>query len=80
MVPNEVLSKCEYDIANYIMPSGKNNEVDEEAYLNQEIEINAKAFAHKMMLEHYDLKMVISNTIFQSVKDNLTIKKGKRKN
>ena len=54
------------------MPSGKNNEIDDELYLKQEIEIDAIAFAHKMMLEHFELRTVIPI----SIKDKVTIKLG----
>ena len=42
---------------------GKNNEIDDVEYLKQEIEIDAIAFAHKMMLEHFDVKTVIPEVI-----------------
>jgi len=66
------LDKWEYETLNYIMPSGKNNEIDDELYLKQEIEIDAIAFAHKMMLEHFELRTVIPI----SIKDKVTIKLG----
>src|SRR5690554_7616670 len=56
---NEVLAKWEYEMNNYIMPSGNNNEIDDEVYLKQAIEIDAIMFAHKMMLEHFSIKTVI---------------------
>jgi hypothetical protein len=68
----ETLKQWEYETLNYIMPSGKNNEIDDESYLKQEIEIDAIAFAHKMMLEHFELRTVIPN----SIKDKVTIKLG----
>lgn len=49
------------------MPSGKNNEIDDESYLKQEIEIDAIAFAHKMMLEHFNVRIIVPNTIFKEV-------------
>jgi hypothetical protein len=49
------------------MPSGKNNEIDDESYLKQEIEIDAIAFAHKMMLDHFGLKTVLPISIRESV-------------
>lgn len=63
----EVLDIWAYETNNYIMPSGKNNEVDDLTYLNQEIEIDAIAFAHKMMLEHFDVMTVIPNLIKEKV-------------
>ena len=70
--PKSTLDKWEYETLNYIMPSGKNNEIDDESYLKQEIEIDAIAFAHKMMLEHFDLRTVIPN----SIKNRVAIKLG----
>jgi len=55
----ETLKQWEYETLNYIMPSGYNNEIDDESYLKQEIEIDAIAFAHKMILDHFGLKTVI---------------------
>ena len=49
------------------MTSGKNNEIDDESYLKQEIEIDAIAFAHKMMLKHFKLKTVIPDCIKEKV-------------
>jgi hypothetical protein len=45
------------------MPSGKNNEIDDESYLKLEIEIDAIAFAHKMILEHFKLISTILSII-----------------
>lgn len=50
------------------MPSGKNNEIDDESYLKQEIEIDAIAFAHRMMLEHLGVRTVIPKVIAEKVK------------
>lgn len=38
-------------------------DIPEEEYLKQEIEIDAIAFAHKMMAEHFDVKIVIPECI-----------------
>lgn len=65
--PQSTLDKWEYETLNYIMPSGKNNEIDDESYLKQEIEIDAIAFAHKMMLNHFGLKTVLPISIRESV-------------
>ena len=46
----DVLNKWKYEMNNYIMPSSKNNEIDDESYLKQAVEIDAIMFAHKMML------------------------------
>lgn len=67
------LDKWEYETLNYIMPSGKNNEIDDELYLKHEIEIDAIAFAHKMMLEHFELKTVLPRIIYQNVQNKLLI-------
>lgn len=67
------LDKWEYETLNYIMPSGKNNEFDDESYLKQEVEIDAIAFAHKMMLEHFELKTVLPKIIYQKVQNKLLI-------
>ena len=59
----KTLLKWEYETLNYIMPSGNNNELDDESYLKQDIEIDAIAFAHKMMLENFELKTVLPMSI-----------------
>lgn len=69
--PQSTLDKWDYETLNYIMPSGKNNEIDDESYLKQEIEIDAIAFAHKIMLDHFDLRTVIPNNIKREVIDKL---------
>ncbi len=68
--PKSILDKWEYETLNYIMPSGKNNEIDDESYLKQEIEIDAIAFAHKMMLENFGVKTVIPIIVADRNKDN----------
>ena len=65
--PQSTLDKWEYETLNYIMPSGKNNETDDESYLKQEIEIDAIAFAHKMMLEHFGLRTIVPSSIRDKV-------------
>ena len=72
--PQSTLDKWEYETLNYIMPSGKNNEIEDESYLKQEIEIDAIAFAHKMMLEHFGVKTVIPDNIKLQVKRKLSLK------
>lgn len=69
--PQSTLDKWEYETLNYIIPSGKNNEIDDESYLKQEIEIDAIAFAHKMMLKHFKLKTVVPKIIYKNVKNKL---------
>jgi len=49
------------------MSSGKNNEIDDESYLKQEVEIDAIAFAHKMMLEHFGLRTIVPSSIRDKV-------------
>ena len=67
----EKLEKWEFETFNYIMPSGKNNEVDDITYLSQEIEIDAIAFAHKMMLEHFELETHLPKIIVDLVKERM---------
>jgi hypothetical protein len=67
----ETLKQWEYETLNYIMPSGKNNEIDDESYLKQEIEVDAIAFAHKMMLDHFALKTLIPRSIYKNVQNKL---------
>ena len=69
--PQSTLDKWEYETLNYIMPSGKNNEIDDESYLKQEIEIDAIAFAYKMMLKHFKLKTGVPKIIYKDVKNKL---------
>ena len=42
----KVLKVWEDEINGYITPSGSNNEIDDQVYLMQEIEVDAIAFAH----------------------------------
>lgn len=67
----ETLNKWEYETLNYIMPSGKNNEIDDELYLKQEIEIDAIAFAHKMMFKYFEVKTLIPDSIKSAIKRKL---------
>jgi len=68
---HETLKLWEYETLNYIMPSGKNNEIDDESYLKQEIEIDAIAFTHKMMLNHFGVKKVLPRSIYKNVQNKL---------
>ena len=60
---SETLTAWEDEINEYIMPSGNNNEIDDQIYLNQEIEIDAIAFAHWLVKKELDLKTVIPYAI-----------------
>ncbi|AUD62680.1 hypothetical protein BK010_03415 [Tenericutes bacterium MO-XQ] len=53
----------------YSQPTKK--DIPEEEYLMQEIEIDAIAFAHKMMLEHFGLKTGIPNIIEKEIQQIL---------
>lgn len=65
--PKSILDKWEYETLNYIMPSGKNNEIDDESYLKQEIEIDAIAYAHWLVKSQFDMKTVIPSNINERV-------------
>ena len=69
--PQSTLDKWENETLNYIMPSGKNNEIDDESYLKQEIEIDAIAFAHKMMFKYFEVKTLIPDSIKSAIKRKL---------
>ena len=60
---NETIDIWQQEFTNYLQPTGKNNEQDDSDYLNQSIEIDAIAFVHKMMLEHFDVKTMIPKLI-----------------
>lgn len=68
----EILDIWEYETNNYIMPSGKNNEIDDVKYLNQEIEIDAIAFTHWLVKKEFNLKTVIPKVIKIEVEDRIT--------
>ena len=53
------------DMENYEKPSGVLENDDD--YLKQDIEIDAIAFAHKMMLEYFEVKTIIPDSIKQKV-------------
>lgn len=63
----KTLKKWEEEINGYIMPSGKNNEADDQSYLTQEIEIDAIAYTHLLIKRKFDIKTLIPNVI----KDNV---------
>lgn len=68
----ETLKQWQREFKNYQLPSGKNTPEDDMKYLNQSIEIDAIAFAHKMMLEHFEVKTVIPEVIVEKVKNFLS--------
>lgn len=67
----ETLDKWEYESLNYISPSGRNNEIDDAAYINQAIEIDAIVFAHKLIYKYFNVKTAIPNKIKRLVEDRL---------
>src|SRR5690554_2214833 len=54
--PQSTLDKWEYETLNYIMPSGKNNKIDDVDYLKQEIEVDAIAFAHRLVKKEFNVE------------------------
>lgn len=67
----ETLKIWEDEIKGYIMPSGNNNEIDDQSYLTQEIEVDAIAFAHWLVKKELDLKTVIPKVIRNKVADKI---------
>ena len=63
----ETIVKWEFETLNYIMPSGKNNEIDDEDYLKQEIEIDAITFTHHKIYEFFGVKTFIPKSIKDSI-------------
>ncbi len=63
----ETLKVWKEETSNYKMPSGTNKEINDQSYLNQEIEIDAIAFAHWLVKEKFDLKTVIPEVIKDEV-------------
>jgi len=57
------IQKWKDEMSNYNSPTKK--DIPEEEYLKQAIEIDAIAFAHKMMLEHFGIKTVIPECILK---------------
>jgi len=53
------------EMGNYNQPL--QNNIAEENYLKQQVEIDAIAFAHKMMLEHFDITTFIPSSIKKEV-------------
>jgi len=56
-----MIQKWKDEMSNYNSPTKK--DIPEEEYLKQAIEIDAIAFAHKMMLENFGVKTVIPECI-----------------
>lgn len=63
----ETIVKWEFETLNYIMPSGKNNEIDDEDYLKQEIEIDAITFTHYKIYEFFGVKTIVPDVIKDKV-------------
>jgi hypothetical protein len=55
------IHKWKDEMSNYNSPTKK--DIPEEEYLKQAIEIDAIAFAHKMMLEHFGVRTYVPNMI-----------------
>ncbi|BCR36514.1 hypothetical protein [Mariniplasma anaerobium] len=65
IVDSLAIKKWSDEMSNYNSPTKK--DIPEEEYLKQEIEIDAIAFAHKMMLEHFNVKTVLPDIIANEV-------------
>ena len=57
--------KWKDEMSNYNSPTKK--DISEEEYLKQTIVIDAIAFAHKMMLEHFEVKTFIPDCIKNNI-------------
>lgn len=64
-VESHTIQKWKDEMSNCNSPTEK--DIPEEEYLKQAIEIDAIAFAHKMMLEHFGLKTVIPECIKNNI-------------
>ncbi|MDY0316139.1 MAG: hypothetical protein RBQ63_00025 [Acholeplasmatales bacterium] len=64
-IDSNTIQKWEQEMSNYNQPS--QSEKPEEAYLKQEIEIDAIAFAYRMMIEHFGVKTKIPEIIKDKV-------------
>lgn len=69
----ETLEIWEGEFQNYVMPSGKNNEIDDITYLKQDIEIDAIAFTHQYMNQIFKVKTIIPTQIKQNVLIKLNV-------
>jgi len=65
----DIVSQWESEFESYHSGSGVPSK--DENYLFQDIEIDAIAFAHKMMLEHFEVKTIIPDSIKERVKTKL---------
>jgi hypothetical protein len=65
VVDTHTIHKWIDELNNYNSPTKK--DIPEEVYLKQEIEIDAIAFAHKKMLEHFGVNTVIPDCIKDSI-------------
>lgn len=70
---NETIQNWQQEFTNYLQPTGKNNEHDDAQYLNQEIEIDAIAFTHKIMLDYFGVKTVIPSDIRKKVETTIQL-------
>ncbi len=64
-VAPDTVQTWKIEMSDYTQPT--RGDIPEVDYLQQEIEIDAIAFAHKMMLEHFELKTVIPIDIKEKV-------------
>jgi hypothetical protein len=65
VVDSLTIQKWKDEMSNYNSPTKK--DIPEEEYLMQAIEIDAIAFAHKMMLENFGVKTVIPDCLKDSI-------------
>jgi hypothetical protein len=69
VIDSITVQKWKNEMNNYNQPTKK--DIPNEEYLMQEIEIDAIVFAHKMMLEHFDVKTIIPESIEIKVRSSL---------
>jgi len=69
IIDTETIIKWKQEISSY--HSGAGVPSKDNKYLFQDIEIDAIAFAHKMMLEHFDVKTIIPEKIMNLVLEKL---------
>ena len=69
VVSEIIIAKWKYELENYQVGAGI--ESLDGNYLFQDIEIDAIAFAHKMMLEHFEVKTIIPESIKEKVNTKL---------
>lgn len=65
VVDSITIQKWKKEMNEYSQPTKK--DIPEEEYLMQEIEIDAIAFAHKMMLEYFGVKTFIPDCIKNNI-------------